>query len=133
MAATMRVLARGDILVLDSLFAVTSGGKRRFVGRSCITADASDKLPSGCVVREVDPVDPGDNFYVEGWARNPSPATVPAEGEFGAYYRARVKEGGLWPADEATAALCGVPFDAAFGGDYPQAATTGKRGAKDGD
>jgi hypothetical protein len=41
------------------------------------------------------------------------PVQVPAEGPVGAYYRDRVREGSLLPADRATAQKCGVPFESA--------------------
>jgi hypothetical protein len=33
-------------------------------------------------------------------------------------YRKHLKEGDLWPADEATASECGVPFEPTFGGEH---------------
>ena len=109
---TLRVLAQEGILVLDIGFAMSSGGKRRYVGRSLTIADEADQLPKDgdCIVREVDPVVETDKHYFEGWVRNTEPTTVPAKGEFGTYYRSRVKEGSLVAADEATAIACGVPF-----------------------
>ena len=117
----LRVLARGDTLVLDAAYARTSG-RLRFVGRTLIEADSADQLPAGCPVRERDPVDAGDKFYVEGWPRGSAPVEVPAVGEFGSYFRSTIREGGLWPADAETAEHCGVAFDPTFGGEYPDLA-----------
>lgn len=114
----LRVLARGDTLVLDAAYARASG-RLRFVGRTLIEADSIDQLPAGVPIRERDPVEAGDKYYVEGWPRASAPVDVPAVGEFGAYFRKQVREGALWPADAATAEFCDVPFDPSFGGDYP--------------
>ena len=132
MATEIRVLARGDILALDVAFCRASGGKLRFIGRKLHIADAREDLPAGVVVRDRDPVDPGDKFYCEGWERRTEASTVPCVGEFGNYYLQQVREGALWPADQATAQLCGAAFDATFGGDYPSLKSPAK-GSKAGD
>jgi hypothetical protein len=40
--------------------------------------------------------------------------TVPDRAE----YRRHLRDGDLWPADQETAAACGVPFDPDFGGEH---------------
>ena len=118
MAATFRVLARGDLVVLDAAYARASGGHLRFVGRTLSRVYKREDVPEGAVARERDPVHPDDQFHIECWTKNPEPTVLLADGEFGSYFRARIQEGGLWPADETTAKACGVAFDPKFGGDY---------------
>jgi hypothetical protein len=130
--ATIRVLARGDILVLDATFAQVSG-RRRFVGRSMNRFDSIEQVPAGSVIREVDPVESTDTYYVEGWSKNTTPVTVPIDGEMGSYFRKRVREGGLWPADAESATACCVAFDPTFGGDYPDQTSSSKRAKKEGE
>lgn len=111
-----RVRAVADTLVPDPAYAQQTG-RLRFVGRRMIRADKVEDLPAGAVVRERDPVEPGDVYYVEGWVPASEPAIVPATGEFGSYYRKQIRQGHLAPADKATAEACGVPFASARKGD----------------
>lgn len=52
------------------------------------------------------------------WVAKSEPTDVPNVAE----YRNAVVEGSLWPADEATAKACGVPFDPFFGGQFAEPA-----------
>jgi hypothetical protein len=126
MATELRVLARGDILALDVAYCRSSGGKLRFVGRKLHIAPTREELPAGAVVRERDPVEPGDTFYCEGWERRAEPSIVPCVGEFGNYYVQQIREGAVWPSDAASAQIAGVTFDPTFGGDYPSISRAGK-------
>lgn len=89
MAETLRVRARGTALVqdIDALDANT----KRFIGRA---------------YKEVEP-------GVWGFVPTGEDAVVRAHTE----YVRELKEGMLWPADEATAKRCGVKFDPTFGGE----------------
>lgn len=107
---TMNVLAVPGVAVLDYAFA-KAHGKYRLAGRKLATFAKKEDVPAGCdVMRERDPVDAGDVYYVEAWMPRSEPQQVPAEGDAGEYYKARVQEGGLAAADADTAAICGVPF-----------------------
>lgn len=131
---TLKVRAVPGAAVLDVAFS-KAHGRLRFVGRKLVrvteaelraaAAAGSDRfvgisgehaLPEAVkhcdVVRERDVIEPGDVFYVEAWMPLPDPVEVPAMGDSGAYFRKRVREGGLAAADEATAKLCGVPWSA---------------------
>jgi hypothetical protein len=114
MVRTYKVLARGDIAVLDAAYAEACG-KYRLVGRELSRVYKDEEVPDDVVRRDRDPVDPDDKFHIECWARKTEPSVVTAEGHLGQYFRSRIIEGGLWPADKATADACGVPFDPKFG------------------
>lgn len=100
-------------LVLDSAYAAQSG-RLRFVGRRMERVEKLSDVPNhpDCIVRERDPIDPGDTFYAECWLPSEEPSTVPATGEFGSYFRTQILDGGLIPADAETAAAVGLPFSA---------------------
>jgi hypothetical protein len=114
---TMRVLARGSLLVLDLEFAQATG-QRKYVGRKAVAAWKLDELPAGCPRHEA------HNLFLE-----PGEKPIPhyafpmveavVELPFRREYRDEVQGGALWPADQATAAMCGVPFDPTFGGEHP--------------
>lgn len=82
----LRVRARGQGLVQK--IEALNASPREFVGREWCEVDGKSALRS-----------------VEG----------DVEVDNRAEYRACVKEGSLWAADEATAAACGVKFDPLFG------------------
>ena len=105
----LKVLAHGQITVLDVAYAARTG-RLRFVGRKLSIHNSIAEAPAGVPVRERDPIDPGDKYYVEAWSPSAEPVLVPASGEFGQYFVQMVKEGGITPADKATADFCGVPF-----------------------
>ena len=89
MKSTLRVRARGAALVhrLEAM----SASPRQFIGRQWVqTTDGRWGLAS----TETD-------------------VEVPNRAE----YRAAVREGSLWAADQETAQECGVEFDATFGAD----------------
>jgi hypothetical protein len=83
---TLRVRARGTALV-HSLEAMNAN-PRVFIARKWTTVDGRAAL---------------------------EPTAEAAEIPNRAEYRTAVKEGSLWPADEATAKECGVTFDSFFG------------------
>lgn len=135
----MKVLAVPGVAVLDYAFG-KAHGRFRLVGRKLVSlteqqlreaaAAGSERyvglsgehaLPlelQDCdIVRERDPVEPGDVYYVEAWPMRTEPTLVPAMGEAGTYFQRRVREGGLIAADEETAKLCGVPFAPQKGGE----------------
>ena len=69
----------------------------------------------------------GEGASVEAFVATRAPVNVVAASsgdmgkrEAGQYYRERVQEGGLWPADAETAEACGVVLDPTFGGEYPE-------------
>lgn len=129
---TLRVLAKKGTLVLDYSYALASK-QRRYVGRTTIRSETRDGLPTDCFTQEWDHQEfTGVQPWFEAHQRKTTPTVVTNDdthGE-GAYYRARVAEGGLWPADEETAKACGVQFDANFGGEYPSLATSTTKGSK---
>lgn len=94
MPTKLRVLARGGILVCDH--AALDAGARRFIGRHY---DASL----------------GD---AGGWAHDSDPVEIPSGGPHGREYVLAIKDGHLWPADQATATACNVPFDSNYGGEF---------------
>ena len=51
------------------------------------------------------------------WTSTGEAVEVPATHEF----RQAVRDGELWAADEASAAICGVKFDSTFGGEAEKA------------
>lgn len=132
---TLRVLARGGILVLDADHAAASRGQRSYVGRAALRAWKLDDLPKEA------PKHVHTNEFLESgqtkiphcaYPRTASPTVVSNS----SYYRKLVKKGALWPFDEATALVCGVRFDPTFGGDYPELTKTAARKevrGKDGD
>lgn len=93
----MRLLAKGLALAAD--LEALDAGVKRFIGRH--------------IDRSVGHIGP-DGLKSGGWPANSSPD----EKEFRAEYKAYVCDGDLWPADEETAAMCGVDFDPSFGGEY---------------
>lgn len=112
MLTNYRVRAVGDILVLDSAYAAQTK-RLRFVGRRMERVASLAEVPAveGCVVRERDPIDPGDEYHVECWIPS-GDVLVPATGEFGTYFRTQLLDGSLAPADAETAAAVGLPFAA---------------------
>lgn len=76
-----------------------------------VRADRREDAPAtpGTIVRERDPIDPGDAYHVECWVPS-GDAIVPATGEFGTYFRTQLLDGALVPADAETAAAVGLPF-----------------------
>lgn len=132
---TMQVLAAPGVAVLDYAYC-KAHGRFRFAARKLVeirepelrqaAADGSEayvghtgelalpkhQAPFYDVIRERRPVDPGDVYYVEAWPMREEPTEVPALGEAGAYYRKMVQQGGLLPANQETADLCGVKFKA---------------------
>lgn len=89
------------------LFAAAQAGCSRVVGYGGVFA-LPEAFADCDIVRERDPIDVGDEFYVECWPMTGDSVTVSGDGEAGMYFRARVREGGLLPADAATAQACGV-------------------------
>lgn len=100
----LRVLARGTAMVFD--LERHEAGVRRFVGRKHDrTLGAAFRDETGAEMRQ------------GGWP----PSHHPDEADelpYRAEYVQAVKDGDLWAADTETAALCGVKFDADFGGEY---------------
>ena len=100
----LRVLARGTAMVFD--LERHDAGVRRFVGRKHDrTLGSATRDESGNEVRQ------------GGWPPSHKPVE-PDEVPFRAEYMLAVRDGDLWPADEESAALCGVKFDPKFGGEY---------------
>jgi len=95
------------VVTLRELQDAAKAGADRYVGATGELA-LPDAIKGDVVVRQRRPVDLEDEYYVEAWVAYPDPVDVPAMGEAGAYFRARVREGGLAAADADTAALCGV-------------------------
>jgi len=127
MANTLRVLARGGILVLDVEHASSPGtqGKRAYVGRETVRQWHVEKLPPGV------PTHIQSNEFLEvgelpiphcAYPALPVPVEVPGT----RYFKRAVAEGDLWAADRETAIVCGASFDPTFGGEYPS--LTPKRG-----
>lgn len=124
------VLAKGATLVPDYARMKTTG-RLSFVGRKVHHAPSIEALPveargAPIRVRETTEWTP-EASSVEAWVPLRVPSTVVSadhedaeQREAGAYYRERIAEGGLWPADAVTAAACGVAFDPTFGGEYPE-------------
>lgn len=110
MLKSYRVRAVGDKLVLDPAYAQQTG-RLRFVGRSMTRVEKMDDAPEGCITRERDPIEPGDEYHVECWIPS-GDVSVPANGEFGTYFRTQLLDGSLLPADAETAAAVGLPFSA---------------------
>jgi|GEM_PF-2481720 hypothetical protein len=124
------VLAKGAVLVPDYSRMKTTG-RLSFVGRKVHHAPSIEALPveaRGAPVRVRDTTEwTPEPTTVEAWVPLRTPTAVvsadhddPQQREAGAYYRERIAEGGLWPADAVTAAACGVPFDPTFGDEYPE-------------
>lgn len=120
MLNTLRVLARGGILVLDVAHAeaAQTRGHRAYVGRKTVRAWKLEQLPEDCPRHEHH-----NDFLENGQPPIPHCAypkrTHVVEVPNTSYYRKIVRKGALWPADEATAAACGGKFDPKFGGEYP--------------
>lgn len=112
---TFKVKACGQTLVLDSNYSKQTG-RLRFVGRIMNRYNSTAEAPDGAVIRERDPVDESDSYYVEAWTPC-GVVEVPSVGEFAQYYRRQIQEGALLPADKATADACGVPFTDEKGND----------------
>ena len=141
---TYRVLAKGAVLVPD-YERMKSTRRLSFIGRTVHSSPTVEALPRSAhdaPVRhreqtEWTPEDPS----VEAWVARREATVVtaashpdPEHREAGQYNRERIAEGGLWPADAATAAACGVEFDPTFGGEYPEllpVAATPVKGKKD--
>ena len=114
---TMRVLARGKILVLDAEFAKDTG-HRRYVGRKTLhfwnAADLPENEPHHHQANTF--LEPGDKAIPHtAYPKTTDPVVVLAD----RYYTRSVAAEELWAADEATARLCNVAFDPSFGGEYP--------------
>jgi len=123
---TIRVLPRGKCLVLDLEY-VEQTRQRKYVGRRAIAALKLEELPADAPRHEAH-----NDFLPPGERPMPHYA-FPSTGDvvtlpFRREYRDEVTGGCLWPADEATAKLCGVPFDPNFGGEYPALSKPAKGG-----
>ena len=115
MGKQLRVLARGAAMV--PVHSAHAAGQRRFVGR---VYDESLGRPytfrddrnlaqtgiAGVYVASAEPTVLDQDVLGQEWFE---------------YFHA-VAQGDLWPADQATAAMCGVPFDPSFGGEYVRGA-----------
>ena len=115
---TLRVLAKAGVLVLDYAYAAAHG-RRRFVGRTAVSSENLDELPDGHPTITFDATEyTGASVMHEAWVARSEPTAVSNIGVVGSYFRARVREGGLWAADAQSAAECCVQFDHNYGGDY---------------
>lgn len=117
----LRVLARGDCLILDAAYSQATG-RRRYIGRTEVAAWKEEDLPADApkFVADNSFLSPGDKPIPHfAYPKNGLVADVPNDAQFGSYFRKAVKTGGLWPADLDTAKECGVKFDPTFGGEYP--------------
>lgn len=86
--------------------------KLRFRARGTALVQNFERLEAGikCFIgRKYTEVAPGEYAFVP----TDSDETVPYRHE----YAKACRDGDLYPADEATAAKCGVPFDPTFGAD----------------
>lgn len=113
----LRVLARGNVLVLDTVFAQDTGA-RRYIGRAAVAAWKVEDLPPGEPRHEAHNtfLQPGDKPIPHvAYPKNAAPVEVPMD----RYYTRAIKNGELWAADTSTAACVGVAFDPDFGGEYP--------------
>ena len=112
MAQALRFLARGTGMVPD--YAAQAGGVRRFHGFVFDTSlgpkfQEKDDLgrvtgrvaQHGAFVKQI-------GLVVE----------VPSSSRYLSEYIRHLRDGDLWPADEATAQWCGRPFDPLFGGEH---------------
>lgn len=113
----LRVLARGSVLVLDTVFAQETGA-RHYVGRASVPAWKQEDLPAG------EPRHEAHNTFLQlgdkpiphvAYPKNSTPVEVPMD----RYYMRAIQKGELWAADTSTAACVGVQFDPDFGGEYP--------------
>lgn len=135
MDQSLRVLARGGILVLDVDYAsaARTRGQRAYVGRRTVKSWDAAALPADC------PVHLHSNEFLEsGQQAIPHCAypkrSAPVIVDNNSYYRKQVAQGSLWAADETTALACGVKFDPTFGGEYPELVKSAAKGRnKDGD
>lgn len=106
MAGKLRFVARGDALVQN--FERLEQGTKCFVGRKWIEIRTSD--PTAAALAAIGAMDlDGPSRW--GWVGTNEPEEVAYRAE----YVKACKDGDLWPADAATAAACGVPFDPKFG------------------
>lgn len=121
----MKVLARGEYLVLDQDFGAQTG-QRRYVGRRAVAAWKQADLPAG------EPFHTPSMEFLEpeskpvpfvAYPKGAAPVDVPAT----RFYLKELRAGTLWAADAETAKAAGVPFDSSFGGEYP----TPKRATKE--
>lgn len=127
----LRVLARGDILVLDTVFAQSTGA-RKYVGRSAVSAWKEEELPAG------EPRHIAHNSFLElgdkpvphiAYPKNSQAVEVPMD----RYYTRAIQKGELWAADKSTAECVGVSFDPKFGGEYPSLVKEPVKGSKAGE
>lgn len=125
MLHTLRVLARGNVLVLDTDFARQTGAKR-YIGRKTVSAWNIDDLPAdepGHIQRN-EFLQRGDQPIPHtAHPKSSEPASIDLRSshpETVRFILKTIKSGGLWPADKETAQYCGVPFDPSFGGEYPE-------------
>lgn len=126
MPIQLKVLARGDALVLDQEFARVTK-QRRYIGRSTVSSWDEHALPEG-EPRHIAAnhwLPPGEKPLPHfAYPKTGAPETVPADVRAPEYsttlshYAQVIRDGGLWPADAQSAAHCGVPFDPTFGGEY---------------
>ena len=98
---TLRLRARGAVLCAH--YQAHANGTRRFVGRRMDRTLGHD---------EVNP-ETGQTVKTGGWPSTGEAEDVP----YCAEYVFAVRDGDVWAADEATAKICGVPFDPTFGGE----------------
>jgi len=128
----LTVMARGNILVLDVEHA-KSGGRRAYIGRTIVRAWDEKDLPPDCPrhLSYNEFLEPGnDRMPHSAFPSSGNAVEVPND----SYHRKAVAKGALWPADTATAVVCGVMFDPDFGGEYPNKSKgRGKDRGKDGD
>jgi len=114
----LRVLARGDLLVLDYAHAQSTGAPR-YIGRDTVLLTPDNAIPDGVPWRQTDPefydgIEQPTFFYPK---RSTPSVFAMGTNDFDSvqYVAARVREGGLWAYDQATADACGVSFDPTFG------------------
>lgn len=109
---TLRVLAKGTAQVPN--YEAQAGGRNARVSHST--------LPIGPQFDDVD--QPGRKLRHAVFVKHVGRVlTVPDRAE----YRRHLRDRDLWPADQETAAACGVPFDPTFGGEHTAEALEGHR------
>lgn len=101
MTMTLRLRARGTALCPH--FEAHESGTRRFIGRRYDRTLGFD---------EKDPLT-GNVTKTGGFPSTGKVEEVPYRGE----YIHALRDGDVWPADEETARVAGVPFDPTFGGE----------------
>lgn len=94
MTEKLRFLAKGTACVPDPHGTESTPQRRRIVGRTH---------------KEVSP-------GTWAWVRKEKPEELPFHHDLAK----AVRDGDLWPADEASARACGVKFDPSFGGEFAQ-------------